>query len=179
MRPGPKRDLSSWNEMVRLFRSGLTCREIAERRGVSRQAVNSVIRRSGFGSMDGGHTLKARIKRECGQQRRNAEYLEKYGYGVDEMRKFRRLGVVLRFRQQKRNAGKRGVRWELTFRQWWEAWQASGFWEERGRPGYCMARKGDKGPYAVGNIYFCTIRQNFEDGRIFRKKATLQHMVAP
>lgn len=41
--------------------------------------------------------------------------------------------------------------------EWWTIWQMSGRWEERGRGhGYMMCRKGDVGPYALGNVVIAT-----------------------
>lgn len=59
-----------------------------------------------------------------------------------------------KYKQQKDNADARGVPWELTYSQWCEIWDASGHWDERGNyaEGYVMARHGDEGPYAVGNV---------------------------
>lgn len=50
----------------------------------------------------------------------------------------------------------------LTYRQWLCIWTTSGHWHERGnRPGqYVMARKGDRGAYACGNVYIITNEQN-------------------
>jgi hypothetical protein len=44
-------------------------------------------------------------------------------------------------------------------------WQDSGKWEQRGRKQgqYCMARKGDVGPYSPDNVDIITIRQNSID----------------
>lgn len=48
----------------------------------------------------------------------------------------------------------RNIGWELTLWQWWTIWQDSGHWDERGSGrGYQMCRKGDVGPYAVGNVF--------------------------
>ncbi len=59
-----------------------------------------------------------------------------------------------KFHTQKSLAKRRGIPFELTFEQWLDVWQASGKLAERGRKKgqYCMARKGDKGAYAVGNV---------------------------
>lgn len=68
------------------------------------------------------------------------------------------------YMSQRRNAGLRGIGWELTFVQWWDVWQRSGHWNDRGRgQGYCMARIGDTGPYAVGNVEIKTIGENFSE----------------
>ena len=67
----------------------------------------------------------------------------------DEMRKYL---------SHKSGAASRGIPFLFTFEQWWEIWQHSGHWHERGhgKDKYCMARPGDIGPYAVGNVKIVT-----------------------
>lgn len=54
---------------------------------------------------------------------------------------------------QRSNAGLRGIGFELTVWEWWCIWRDSGHWYERGHSGFHMCRKGDLGPYAVGNVF--------------------------
>ena len=70
-----------------------------------------------------------------------------------------------RYTQQLCQARKRNVEWLFTFETWWKMWQDSGKWEQRGRKQgqYCMARKGDVGPYSVDNVDIITIIQNSID----------------
>jgi hypothetical protein len=60
----------------------------------------------------------------------------------------------LRFRQQRSNAGNRGISWQLTFEEWRDWWLATGHVDERGRctGQWVMARPFDSGPYALGNL---------------------------
>jgi hypothetical protein len=60
------------------------------------------------------------------------------------------------------HAKQRNIPFEFTYEQWWDMWQASGHWYERGnRKGkYCMARFGDKGPCAVGNVRIIKFEDN-------------------
>jgi hypothetical protein len=62
------------------------------------------------------------------------------------------------FAVQRSGAASRGIGWELTFEQWWQIWQESGRYHERGV--YVMARNWDVGPYAVGNVEIQTQSQN-------------------
>lgn len=66
------------------------------------------------------------------------------------------------YQTQRFNARGRGISWKLTFEQWWQIWEQSGHLNERGRKAnqYCMARIGDKGPYAVGNVLIITNSEN-------------------
>ena len=65
---------------------------------------------------------------------------------------------------QRRNAKRRGIPFLLTLPEWWEWWQSNG-WQARGRRRGCsvMARYGDVGPYALGNIYATTPEGNISD----------------
>lgn len=64
--------------------------------------------------------------------------------------------------RQRANANRRGIRWEFTFDTWWNTWQASGKWEQRGTQSdqYCMSRILDDGPYSPSNVRIQTMRKN-------------------
>ena len=68
-----------------------------------------------------------------------------------------------RFNVQRQHAQQRGIPWELTFEQW-VAWWGDDY-AQRGRRAddLVMARHGDVGPYALGNIYKATQAQNRKD----------------
>jgi hypothetical protein len=59
-------------------------------------------------------------------------------------------------------ANQYGIPFLLTFEEWLAIWEASGKWSRRGigKYRYCMARYGDRGAYAVGNVRITTNRQN-------------------
>jgi len=91
-----------------------------------------------------------------------------------------------RYVQQRCVAHKRGIDWLFTFESWWQMWQDSGKWAERGRKlgQYCMARKGDIGPYSPDNVEIVTNSKNSSDGNIGRigslkgKKLSAEHVEA-
>lgn len=66
---------------------------------------------------------------------------------------------------QKRTAKQRGIEWHFTFEEWWSWWQIDNRWANRGigRDKFCMARKGDTGPYSPENVYCATHSQNQAD----------------
>lgn len=81
------------------------------------------------------------------------------------------------YRDHRGHAKSRGIEFLLTFSEWLTIWEASGKLAERGRTSgkYCMARFGDKGPYAVGNVEIKTINKNISEAwngkkRPFRSK---------
>ncbi len=63
---------------------------------------------------------------------------------------------------QKSNAKRRGIPWELSFEDWWEIWEQSGKWKERGRKAddYVMSRKQDIGGYAKDNVVIIKSKNN-------------------
>lgn len=70
------------------------------------------------------------------------------------------------FLTQQNGAKKRGIGWRFNFYDWWRVWERSGKWLQRGahKGQYCMARHGDVGPYAEGNVYITTCGNNCIDG---------------
>jgi hypothetical protein len=69
------------------------------------------------------------------------------------------------FYSQRFTAARRGIEWRLTYEQWLSIWTKSGKLSQRGRRSheFCMARKGDSGPYAVGNVRIVTNWQNHHE----------------
>ena len=72
-----------------------------------------------------------------------------------------------RYTRQMVHARERNILWQLSFDQWWTLWLESGHWEQRGtRWGqFHMAREGDKGPYAIGNVSIIRMEQNVSEAR--------------
>jgi len=62
----------------------------------------------------------------------------------------------------KGSAKQRGIPFLLTFEEWLGIWTESGMLALRGPRSdqYVMARFGDAGPYAVGNVRICSTREN-------------------
>lgn len=62
-------------------------------------------------------------------------------------------------------AKSRGIPFKFTKAEWFDVWEKSGKWEQRGcrRGQYVMARKDDKGAYEIGNVEIITCSQNIKD----------------
>ena len=82
---------------------------------------------------------------------------------------------MCRYRAQKCAAASRNIGFRLTFDQWCKIWQDSGHLDERGRTVglYVMARKKDKGAYAMGNVIIQLCSDNISSGWKFRGGKTL------
>jgi hypothetical protein len=67
-----------------------------------------------------------------------------------------------KYDQHKHRAERRGIPFELTFKQWLKIWEDSGHLHERGyRQGqYVMARFFGRGSYKIGNVRIITKEYN-------------------
>ena len=76
-----------------------------------------------------------------------------------------------RYNEQKYRATNRGIQFILTFEQWFDIWQQSGKWEQRGcRKGmYVMSRIGDIGAYEKNNVFIQLHQSNAKDGQLGKK----------
>ena len=73
-----------------------------------------------------------------------------------------------RFIQHRSDARRRRIEFLMTFEEWWSVWEASGHWRDRGRKRgqFCMARPGDEGPYAIGNVKIIPFGENVREAQI-------------
>lgn len=73
---------------------------------------------------------------------------------------------------QKSSAKERDIPFLLSFDAWLKIWVDSGHLHERGRKQgqYCMARFGDRGPYALGNVKIIQFGLNVSEGQLGRTK---------
>ena len=76
-----------------------------------------------------------------------------------------------RYNEQKYAAHGRGIQFSFTFEQWWDIWDKSGHWEDRGcrKDQYVMSRIGDTGSYEVGNVFIQTQKINAREGHKGKK----------
>lgn len=155
-------------EMADLYRDGQTLEQIGQKFGCTREYVRQLLGVVGVSRADGGIAVTAARKREERHFTLNERSIARRGMPLKE---FQALPTKAKraFIQQKTNANTRGIEWKLTIAEWWDIWQKSGKWELRGRgEGYCMGRKGDAGAYEAGNVYICTIGQNFSDSYLWK-----------
>jgi hypothetical protein len=68
---------------------------------------------------------------------------------------------------QRSDAKRRGILFLLTFDEWFGIWKESGKLAQRGNVTgrYVMARFGDRGPYAVGNVRIILFEENAREYR--------------
>lgn len=151
-----------------LYSQGYTLQEIGTRYGITRERVRQVLREyTDIAPKAGGRAKQSALKRQADAAACDARYIAKYGMTHDEWKACVAAGGTCAFIYQKRTSKSRGIGFEMNLRQWWDLWQASGKWEQRGRGRghYCMARIRDTGPYAIGNVQIVSIEQNAAEAR--------------
>lgn len=167
--PLPKGVIGPRNEaMAEMYRSGMTLQQIGDAYHMTRERVRQCLAMVGLSGKDGGAAKIAADRAAERAAKMDAKYIRRTGMPFAEYKAAPKRAKRAYLRQ-KANAKIRGISWEITFAQWWDVWQKSGKWAERGRgQGYCMGRKGDAGPYAVGNVYICTVAQNASDSYVWK-----------
>jgi hypothetical protein len=160
-------------EMIALYRAGKTLQEIGTVYGISRERVRQIISADGVKASDGGAAKKANERRSTRLSEINQRSLAKWGCTREQYTNLLSIGLndrpckrpTFAYSSQRAAAARRGIEWNLSLWQWWSIWEDSGKWSERGRgDGYVMCRKGDAGPYAPGNVFIATARQNASEG---------------
>lgn len=81
------------------------------------------------------------------------------------------------WRNHRMDARRRGISFELTFEGWLRIWVDSGRLAERGphKGQYVMARFGDKGAYAVGNVRVALVQENHAEAWVRPTQRAAQH----
>jgi hypothetical protein len=167
------------DEFAVRFRNGETLQSIATSHGITRERVRQVLtRKKGMDRTDGGIFVRSAVRRKKIEDKREQDARARWGCSRDEYVSLLEVGRRMiaeglsrdrtpagAFANQKQNAKSRGIEWRLTLWQWWAIWQESGRWEDRGRGhNYMMCRKGDAGPYAVGNVFIAPGHFNSTSG---------------
>lgn len=162
------------------YRSGMTLEAIGMKMGVTRERIRQILRKNGVEPTDGGKHVVGMIRGRQ-QQINNAERKEQhdahamkwFGCSHDEavrindgLSSFRTKGTkTSAYLDQSRNSATRQIAFKLTLPEWWDVWERSGQWENRGRGRgkFCMSRIGDVGGYEVGNVEIVGFVQNCQD----------------
>lgn len=76
-----------------------------------------------------------------------------------------------RYNLKIRDALTREIDFLMSFDEWWDIWQKSGYYSDYGcRKGqYCMSRYNDVGPYHKDNVFIQLTTDNTKQGNIGKK----------
>lgn len=161
--------------IVSRYASGVTLIQIADDYGVSREGIRRIIKKVDRSKIGSSRKILAEMSRLKLEKAENDRAIKMWGMRKDELREhtasWGALSVIgsplQRFVAQRKNARSRGITWELTFVDWWQIWQESGKWQQRGchMDDFVMARHGDLDtPYSKDTVYICTSLKNLRDG---------------
>ena len=159
------------HEMAKKYASGTTLQEIGDYYDLTRERVRQIMSQElGITAKDGGAHQRYCDKQAAEIARKDRRCIRKHGMTVDEYKAANKCldkagkCPSYRFQKQLQHSKERDIEWKLTFAEWWSLWEQSGKWLERGRgSGYVMARHGDTGPYAVGNIKIISAKENHSE----------------
>lgn len=158
--------------MLEAYKKDVTLEDIGACFGLTRERVRQIITKWNGGPVLGGRTVLIELNKAHSikdkKWKKEAKMFATYGCSVEfieaannGMRLSDGKSPAGKYRHQKGSAKTRSIEFNLTFKEWWDIWQESGRWSERGRGnGYCMARVGDTGPYSVDNVEIKTASDN-------------------
>lgn len=97
--------------------------------------------------------------------RNRTRAIKKHGVSPEVYDQLHAAGACVKYNAQRVQARRRGIPFNLSLLEWWNIWQESGHWQERGlgHLGYVMCRKGDEGAYEAGNIFIAPSLINNSD----------------
>jgi Mor family transcriptional regulator len=160
-------------DMISRYKDGQTLVVIADVYGITRERVRQILSKHGIKGRDGGKSVTASANKVLAEAERDARMIDKYGCNAEKIREYRKKypRAFYQFREQRRNAYDRGIKWDFSFADWMELWIDSGHYHERGRGDkYCMARIKDSGAYSVNNVHIIKNGDNIREAiNIFRE----------
>lgn len=180
-----EKDLKREALIIKEYLAGEKIKVIAKNYGISNQRVSQIAKRNGYSSLDRAGFISKNEKIEKANKikmqawsKRNLECISRAGCGIEEYEKIRLIksnsGLTPQqaFKAHKRNSRTRGIEFKFKFKDWWDIWDKSGQWGNRGMKmgQYVMGRKDDKGPYSAENVIIQTCSSNVSDGHAYRSK---------
>ncbi len=163
--------------ICKLYNDGFITKEIGERFNISRQRVQQILKTNGLTMSDSGRYKEQQVRGSNRFKEKEGKILKTYMCSRGEWRVYRGMHQDIKqtplrkYKNQRDSAKHRGIEWKFNINDWWNVWEKSGKWGERGRRvgGYVMARYSDTGAYSPENVYITTCTGNIVDGYEFRK----------
>lgn len=165
---GPYHDVGRTDDMISMYRDGLSLEDIGSSFGVSRERVRQILHKyAGMTAKDGGAYIKMAAKRAERRRMREEQSYERYGCSRADMRGLRDIGKDMMdkghgyystplgsFRSKRNNVIYNGGEWTLKVWEWWQVWVESGKWPEKGRGlgKYGMTRIDPAYGFVPGNV---------------------------
>ncbi len=158
-------------QLEALYRAGKSLRAVGREVGLSAEGARLALRRLGVAPGEGGACLRRETRRNLRAARqvaREADRWDIYGCSRDEaiaLNGGSPLSVfgtpAAAFTAQRDSARHRGIVWALSLPAWWQIWQASGHWTERGASGdrFTLARVDPKAGFTQDNVAVMRLRE--------------------
>ena len=151
--------------------------EIGGRYSLSRERVRQILKKAGVSKNDGGVCVRKNLRLKTLLQNKFKKKEERikrnYKCSIQEYElitkgfsfKLSKQCVPYCYRQHKTNAEIRGIKFNLSFPEWWQVWRESGKWGVKGREKgqFVMTRRNDIGAYELGNVTIKTTGENIEE----------------
>jgi hypothetical protein len=165
---GRTTDTAREADMVYRYKSGEFLQAIGDRYGVTRERVRQIISKAeGLTGKDGGQSVNAKVRATKRRLMAERQCREKRGCSLAEYKSLCDMGKAMMaagegrvttptyaFITHRANARRCGVEWDLKLWDWWQVWQRSGLWNERGRgKGAWMQRRDKTKGFVPGNVY--------------------------
>lgn len=160
--------------IITAYLAGEAMPSIAEAYGMTRQGVQLILKKNGYGSKDGGASIRSatRIKQEAASKHEKKETycILKWGCTLDQWQLLRSVHPdfehtpIARFIQHRNNVAKKNISWSLSLWDWWSIWNESGKYHDRGRTkdSYCMVLKKNADSYEVSSVEIIKVADNLK-----------------
>lgn len=147
-----------WEKIRTELIAGKRLKDVAHEMGVTHQRISQIAKKIGVTPM-GRRLARPKVRP---QEKAESRAQKLYAVTYELFLVLKAKGAITAFQAQRHNAMTRGIPWQINLGDWWRVWKESGHWQSRGRclGQYVMGRKGDVGPYEVGNVYITTCSAN-------------------
>lgn len=150
-------------EIVKQFlESDLSAQQIAEKHGMSRVNVANILKKANVTYKDTNRFKQAAEKRESRLLQVDDRTKKRDGVSREV---WKEIGTDARnqFRYNRNYAQYANIPWELTLGQWWDIWQKSGHWNDRGTGhGYVLSRNDKLKGFSIGNVEVISASENLK-----------------
>lgn len=181
---GPVHDVGRTADIISMFQDGMTLDQIGSGYGVSRERIRQIIKKyAGLTAKDGGAHARRIINRAERQRKREETCMARFGCTLAQYKSLLEYsrsmiraghGVYATpmgtFRSKRNNVLYNGGEWGFKLWDWWQVWEQSGHWDEKGRGygKYGMIRIDKTKGYVPGNVKIAKFGQGWpfwgEDG---------------
>lgn len=148
---------SSYPDICRRYtEDGQTLQEIGDHYKVSRERIRQILKLHGITSRDSARLHKLTEAKRASNEAKLDRFMR--GAGCTRREYLAIVAIDPRapraFREFLHNSRGRKLSCDMTITQWWQLWQESGHWAQRGRgEGFGVCRLDPNGPMTLSNVH--------------------------